>query len=590
MLPPYLRWWWAGLIPLSALAAVAEALGAAVVFGFIAVVADQEEAAELPVVGVLTPWLSSGNDRTLIVALGVGLIVFYLLRSLLLAGVAYVHEGLVQRSIVAVADDLFWSYLNAPYTFHLARNSATLIQQMRASIDSSYKAVLSGAARIATEGLIVIALIAMLVFISPLITLAAVALMLLLFLLPNPVTRRFFLRSGEQSRRLDQEVLIGIQQSLGGLKEVRLAGRERFFHSWVIGRRAELGRVVHHRAAAVAALRLMIETAFVTTMLIVVMVVILRLGPGTEVVAILGLFAYATFRLVPSVNRISMSLNRLRAGHAYVTALYRDIPGGKHQPNRAQVDPVTVLPFDKEIVVNQVSYAYEGRDTDAVRELSFSVARCESIGIVGRTGSGKSTLVNLLLGLLEPRTGQIRVDGADIQQSLRGWQMQIGYVPQDFFLVDDSLRRNIAFGLHDADIDDERVAQVVQLARLDEFVGTLSHGVETTAGERGVQLSGGQRQRVAIARALYRNPEVLVFDEAMSALDMQTEEEIVRAIDALHGTKTMFVIAHRLSTVRHCDRILVLEDGQLTAIGSYAELLHTHPLFKQMANQAGTLT
>ena len=460
MLPPRLRWWWAGMIPLSALAAAAEALGAAVVFGFLGVVANREEVTNIPVIGFLVPWVSDADDRTLTVGLGVGLIVFYVLRNMLLAGVTFVHEGLVQRSIVAVSDDLFWSYLTAPYTFHLSRNSANLIQQIRVSVDSAYQLVLSSAAYLASELLVAVALVTVLSMVSPLITLVAVGLTVLLLVLPNPMTRKFFLKSGEQRQEADEELLSGIQQSLGGLKEVRLAGREHFFHDWVIGQRATLGRVLHHRATMTVALRLMIETAFVTTILISVIVVTLRLGPGTEVLTILGLFAYATFRLVPSTNRITMYLNHARAGHAYVASVYADFTAAHRGPRWGAADTVPPLPFHEEIVLDQVSYAYAGREEDAVRGVSLTVARGESVGIVGRTGAGKSTLINLLLGLLEPTAGQITVDGTDIQKSLRGWQTQIGYVPQEFFLIDDSLRCNICFGLSDAEIDERRLADV----------------------------------------------------------------------------------------------------------------------------------
>ena len=347
MLPPRLRWWWAGMIPLSALAAAAEALGAAVVFGFLGVVANREEATNIPVIGFLVPWVSDADDRTLTVGLGVGLIVFYVLRNMLLAGVTFVHEGLVQRSIVAVSDDLFWSYLTAPYTFHLSRNSANLIQQIRVSVDSAYQLVLSSAAYLASELLVAVALVTVLSMVSPLITLVAVGLTVLLLVLPNPMTRKFFLKSGEQRQEADEELLSGIQQSLGGLKEVRLAWREHFFHDWVIGQRATLGRVLHHRATMTVALRLMIETAFVTTILISVIVVTLRLGPGTEVLTILGLFAYATFRLVPSTNRITMYLNHARAGHAYVASVYADFTAAHRGPRWGAADTVPPPPVPR---------------------------------------------------------------------------------------------------------------------------------------------------------------------------------------------------------------------------------------------------
>ncbi len=209
-----------------------------------------------------------------------------------------------------------------------------------------------------------------------------------------------------------------------------------------------------------------------------------------------------------------------------------------------------------------MSYAYEDGHGPALNDVSLTIRRGESVGIVGATGAGKSTLVDILLGLLDPRSGKLLIDGRDIRADIGLWQQRIGYVPQGFALLDDTLRRNVAFGRADSDIDDADIEAALRLAHLSELVASLPRGLETRLGERGVRLSGGERQRVAIARALYRKPDVLVFDEATSALDQQTEQAIIRAIDELRGVKTLVVVAHRLSTVRGCDRLVFFEDGR----------------------------
>ena len=584
-----MRWQWAGLIPLAVLAAVAEAFGAAAIFGFLQVIADPSRVEMLPIVSSVYQRLLPLEDRLAIVVFGLLLMLFYLARNGVLSVVAYLHEGLVQKSIVDVSRRLFRGYLNVPYAFHLDRNSATLIQQVRMSVDAAFERVLASAIGIASEVLIALALIAILATAAPLVTVVAAALTLLLLLLPNLLTKRFFTRSGEQRKRLEEELLQGLQQSLGALKEIKLAGRERFFHGWVTERRQALGRVLHHRSALSASLRLAVETAFLCVMLLVVLLVTLTLGPGADVVSLLGLFAYATFRLVPSANRITLYLSSARAGHAFVPHLYDDFVTTVSQPDPAGSTPVDgPITFADAIVFDRVSYVYQERREHAVWEMDLTIRRGESVGIVGRTGAGKSTLADLLLGLLHPTSGRIRVDGRDIRTGLRAWQSLIGYVPQEFFLIDDTLRRNIAFGLDEHEIDEGKVINAARLAQLDELVASLPQGLETRVGERGVRLSGGQRQRVTIARALYREPQVLVFDEATAALDTPSEQEIVRAIEALHGTKTMIVIAHRLTTVHRCDRIVFMDAGRVTGVRSFQQLLEGHAGFREMAGVALT--
>src|SRR6185503_9486015 len=235
------------------------------------------------------------------------------------------------------------------------------------------------------------------------------------------------------------------------------------------------------------------------------------------------------------------------------------------------------------VALERVSYGYEGEPEPVLTDVDLTIARGESIGIVGPSGAGKITLVDLLLGLLTPTKGRITVDGRDIAGALRSWQRHLGYVAQEPFVLDDTIRRNVAFGVADGEVDDRRVATALRLAQLGDFVRGLPGGLDTMLGERGTRLSGGQRQRVAIARALYHEPEVLVFDEATSALDTPTERELIAALEALHGVKTLVVIAHRLTTVRHCDRIAVLRDGRLAAVGSYEELLAGDAGFRAMA-------
>jgi ABC-type multidrug transport system fused ATPase/permease subunit len=229
--------------------------------------------------------------------------------------------------------------------------------------------------------------------------------------------------------------------------------------------------------------------------------------------------------------------------------------------------------FRDDLLIDGVSYRYPGATEDVLHDVRLRIPHGTMAGFVGSSGAGKSTLIDVILGLLTPTAGRVLVDGLDIQENLRGWQDRIGYVSQAIYLCDDSIRRNVAFGVADADIDDGAVRRALQAAQLDQFVDGLAEGIETNVGERGVRLSGGQRQRIGIARALYHGPAVLVLDEATSALDTETEESVMAAVNALHGTKTVIIVAHRLTTVANCDRLYRLDHGRIVQSGNYTNVV-----------------
>jgi ABC-type multidrug transport system fused ATPase/permease subunit len=286
-------------------------------------------------------------------------------------------------------------------------------------------------------------------------------------------------------------------------------------------------------------------------------------------------------RILPSLHWIVYYQNNLRFGAAALDEIQRDwCTLGAAETSARFTEP---LRLRDEISLKAVSYRYEGADRNALTCVDLAIKRGESVGIVGATGAGKSTLVDLILGLLQPTSGCVRVDGTDIHERLSSWQRQIGYVPQSIYLMDDSIRRNIAFGVDDEAIDAERVATALRMAQIEDFVQSLPRGLDTEVGERGVRLSGGQRQRLAVARALYHEPEVLVFDEATAALDSQTESELAREIQSLQRKKTLIIIAHRLDTVRHCDRLVFLIDGRVVDAAPFDELQLRNPDFRILA-------
>jgi ABC-type multidrug transport system fused ATPase/permease subunit len=300
----------------------------------------------------------------------------------------------------------------------------------------------------------------------------------------------------------------------------------------------------------------------------------LALGRTSEsLLPLLALFAGGAFRLMPAISRISFAFQSLRMGRSIVGVLQEDILCATSIEQT--VENSKPVRFEQAIRFEDVTYSYPNTERTVVDGVSFEIKKGSEVGIIGTTGAGKSTIVDILLGLLKPTRGKVTVDGVDISTNIRSWQDLVGYVPQTIFLIDSSIRANIAFGIDEQDIDDDRVLRALHLAQLREFVDELPLGMNELVGERGVRLSGGQRQRIGIARALYHDPSVLVLDEATSALDTATESEVMDAVNALHGAKTLVIIAHRLSTVEQCDVVYRLEQGRVVGAGKLAEVVKT---------------
>jgi ABC-type multidrug transport system fused ATPase/permease subunit len=586
LLSPPARWRWAALIPLALTAAAAEAVGAGAAFGLVTILGDPARAATLPVASWIYPVLPRHDAPAVIVAFTTLVMAFYIARNALLAAVSAVQERALNASVQHLSHRLLAAYLAAPYAFHFRRNSAALIHRVTDAIDSVFRGVLGSLVNVVSESLVVAGLVAVLAWTAPGVTLVAVVVVGAMLLIPLTLSRHATTRWGRSVQQLDSEILQTLQQGLGGVKEVKVLGCESFFLAQFDERVAAAGRLRGRYATVATTLRLGVETMFVCGLLLVSLLLTLRRGPAA--LPLLGLFAYAGFRVIPAANRVMLYVTQLRYSRPWIQALRADLtalPAPATAP--AAADPDTIR-LTRAIAFEGVSYAYEGEREPVLVGVDLTIARGESVAIVGPSGAGKSTLVDVLLGLLPPTSGRISVDGRDIAGAVRAWQRHIGYVPQEPFILDDTLRRNVAFGVTDGAVDERRVMAALRLAQLADVVAALPRGLDTVLGERGTRLSGGQRQRVAIARALYHEPDVLVFDEATSALDTPTERELIAALEALRGVKTLVVIAHRLSTVRRCDRLAVLRDGRLVAVGAYDELLARDPGFRAMATAASS--
>ena len=558
------------LLVLMMVGMLLETLGVGLIIPAITLMMQADLVARYPVIASIFGFLGKTSQAELIAAAMLGLVGVYLVKNIFLAFLIWRQTNFAFDAQAALSQRLFTTYLRQPYTFHLQRNSAQLFRNVTGEV-GIFTGVITSALLLVTELMVLVGIAILLFLVEPLGALIVVVVLGGAAWGFHRMTRERISRWGVERQLHDGLRIQHLQQGLGGAKDVKLLGRESDFLAQYHTHNIKSARVTKFQATLQNFPRLMFELLAVTGLAILV---ISMLGQGREMTSIiptLGLFAAAAFRIMPSVNRVLGSVQTLRYSLPVVDTLYEEIklisvePASKH----------TCSPeiFKNELRLTNVVYQYPGATADALDNISINIRKGESIGLIGSSGSGKSTLVDLIIGLLTPSDGQIEVDGQDIQQNLRQWQNQIGYVPQSIYLTDDTLRRNIAFGLPNEQIDDLAVRRAIKASQLEEFVSTLPEGLETVVGERGVRLSGGQRQRIGVARALYHDPAVLVLDEATSALDGATERGVMEAVTSLQGIKTIIVVAHRLSTVEHCDRLYRFEQGKLAEQGEPIKML-----------------
>jgi len=548
------------LLGLMLIGMVLEMLSVGLIVPALALITQQDFAARYPEVLAFFEKVGSPGLQSVVIGGLLALVGVYFVKAVFLAFLAWRQARFVFGLRARLSQQLFAVYLCQPYTFHLQRNSAKLVATAVTEVGQFINNGMIPGMLLLAESLVVFGLCSLLIVVEPVgaaIVLGVVGTVSWGF---YRLTRSRISRWGKARQHHDGLSMQHLQQGLGGVKEAKLLGRESEFLARYRTHNAESVRIGGAMYTLQQLPRLWLEVLAVSSLAILVISMLLKNRGLETVLPTLGLFAASAFRLMPSVNRALGAVQSLRYGLPAIDVLHKELGLDVQQVGHAASPPLT---FYSTLEVAGVTYVYQGNTEPALHDISLIIRRGESIGFVGASGAGKSTLVDILLGLLTPSTGEIRVDGQDIQQNLRSWQGQIGYVPQSIFLTDDTLRRNVAFGLPNNQIDDAAVHRAIRAAQLEELVRSLPDGLETIVGERGIRLSGGQRQRIGIARALYRDPSVLVLDEATSALDTVTEEGVMQAVTALQGMKTVIIVAHRLSTVAHCERLYRLQQGRV---------------------------
>lgn len=528
--------------------------------------ASGEDGVTMKFVSSIFPFLSEQNILIISVITFSSVFIF---KGLYLAILAWVTGRFTYAVKADISDSLMKKYLMSPYDFHLQQNSAQLIRNVTTEANLLASGALTPLLTIVSEMAVVFAISIFLLAIEPIGTLIIIFLLLIFSFIFQKISSKYSTNLGKIRQNADGKIIQLSQESLGGIKDVILLGKElQFlaqFRKW--NRTSSDVSAKQHALSQIP--RMYLETISVVILAVLVFVLLFKDQDFQEAVPILGVFALAAFRLLPSANRILSCLNTFRFAGATITLLHDQLidlnQGYYHKLNRTEKGS-NIFTFKNYIQIQDLCYQYPGTHGLHLSDINLTIQKGESIGITGKSGSGKSTLTNIVLGLLKPSAGTLTVDGIDIYDNIKSWQNIVGYVPQEIFMLDDSIRKNIAFGEHDDEINIDRINDAITEAQLDELIFSLPEGIETQLGERGVRLSGGQKQRIGIARALYRNTPILVFDEATSALDNETEIEIVSAIRNLKGLRTTIIVAHRLSTIKHCDRVIQLKHGRISKI------------------------
>ena len=575
----------AALLLLQVGAALGEFVGISLLLPFIAIAADASLIERIAALSWIYGKLGFESAHAFLVFSGLVVIGGALAASLVGAAATWATQRFAHSFGNRISQRVFESYLAGPYELVLHRNPSAIVVTV---VDEAFRLVhyvVLPLLQVAGRGFVVILVAVLMLAADPLLgvivtTLLGGAYVILYFVVHGRLTRL-----GEASASSIRERYRVVQEAIGGIREIKLFQGERFFLSrFEAHTRIQADSQVN--SGLISALpRYAMEAAAITTVALGVLYLASRADNVAQLVPILALYAVAGWRLIPSLQQIYNGVGQLRYGVGNVGQLFDDTQRLAAGRMRAGEQPeLAELSFTSDIRFAEVSFAYQGRQRPALRNLCLTIPRGSLIGLVGRSGSGKTTTLEILLGLLQPSSGGVYIDGVRLgSQNMRAWQRRIGYVPQNPYLSDNSIARNIAFGLPDEEIDWRRVEQAGILANAHAFVSSMPEGYRTSAGDRGVGMSGGQRQRIAIARALYRDPSVVVFDEATNALDAASEQPILETLRSLAGQRTVIIVAHRAAMVQHCNLIFVLDEGQLADSGTYDELMARSDAFRALA-------
>ena len=552
-----------GLAILMIIGSVLELLAVAVFNPFIEVLMQTSSIEDDSFLKLFFAHIHLNGIEQYLVVLSALIAVIYLVKNIYLSFLQNVILSFSYTTRMNLATRLLTTYMNEPYTFHLSKNIAEM-QRCLQSDTSQFMTLISSGLQLTVEMVTCLALAAYLFHTSHSITVVIGVLLLMCIGLFFIISKKVSSRLGRQNEHYNAKLFQWINQSLGGIKELKILQREGYFIDSYKTNYKKLiwGARVNELIAALP--KYIVETvAMVGLVFAIIIKLLFGHGALETFIPQIAVFAVAAFRLLPSVGRVNAYINSIMYNKASLDMIYDDL-------KEIDSEPVQEIEwqgkkenwiFTKGVTVEHVSYHYPDSDVEVLHDISLEIPKGKTVALIGPSGAGKTTLADIILGLLPPVSGVVRMDQHDVYENLRSWREKLGYIPQSIYLSDDTIRNNVAFGIYEEQIDEDAIWKALEKAQLKEFVQGLENGLDTYVGDRGVRLSGGQRQRIGIARALYHDPEILVLDEATSALDSSTEQAVMESIESLQGLKTMIIIAHRLTTIKNADLIYEVSGG-----------------------------
>ena len=542
-----------------------ELLGVSAIMPLVTVVTDNDIINTDAKYKLIADIFNVHDQRRYVLLMAIFLIVVYIAKNLFICMQYNVQYRFVYNNQRNLSRKLFDFYIHQDYLYHTGTNVAVLQRNISNDVNFFFDVVLN-MLYFANEAIVCVVLVSYLAIVDPVSTFAIAGILLIFLSVFVLFFKRYSVRIGEETRKSAALMNKWLLQGFAGIKEIKVLNKEDYFVKNYDGE-SKLYADLHRKQMFASAMpKPVLESVCICGLLAVMSVRIFAGADMKSFVPVLSVFAIAAFRMLPSINRLSGAYSAIMFGKASLESVYDDVVelNAKSKKRQEKEEDVYDFALRTDICVKELTFKYPEGEDNVIENVSISIPRLKSTAIIGPSGAGKTTFADLLLGVLQPQKGEIAADGTNIYNHLLSWHKIIGYIPQVINLMDDTIRANVAFGVPDEEIDDDKVWEALRQAQLDDFVKEQPDGIYSEVGDRGVRISGGQRQRIGIARALYNNPPLLVLDEATSALDNETESAVMQAIDSLHGSRTMIIIAHRLTTIQNCDVIYEVADKKVT--------------------------
>lgn len=557
-----------GIIVLMLIGGILESLGISLIVPVMTIVIDPGAIQSKPYLAACYSFFNCQSTTQFAMIIMLALILVFVIKNIFLYFLNVAQLHFVYTNQFATSQRMMINFMKRPYEYYLNADTSVIQRNITSDVNNMYGLILS-LLQLISEIIVFVCLVAILFIQDARMTLFIAALLISVLLIVKLVIKPVMVKAGKDNQDYYSGLYKWIDESVTGIKEIKISSKENYFINGYGECGAGYVNAVQKYNLYNSTPRLLIETVCIAGMVGYMMFVMWNGTDLTNLLPQLTVLAAAAARLLPSANRI----NNYTTSISYFEPFFMNVSDNlqdeihddsvSYDPKAYRKDaPVTKLPVKREIELKDISYKYPGTETYVLEDADMTIPVGKSVGVVGTSGAGKTTIIDVLLGLLKVENGEILADGVEVRDHYQSWLKNIGYIPQTIFMIDSTIRKNVAFGCPDNEIDDEKVWQALKEAQLDTYVRSLPEGLDTKIGERGIRLSGGQRQRIGIARALFEDPEVLVLDEATSALDGETEAAIMESINRLHGRKTLIIIAHRLQTIEKCDMVYRIKDGK----------------------------